>query len=398
MNTPIYKGLAQSDLDMAGFNLLNFSGGSGGSGLLPGMINVKDPPYNAKGDNTTDDTAAIQAALNHLGTLWGGGTLFFPVGAYLCNGTWDATTNSILKFPYQADQSLNSTIALQGEINSWGAAVIRTTRTDGTGTYPAILAANTSQGTPADELSTGYFNQMFAVIKNMGFTVPGNPTMSAVRLDTVANANVEDVQIFAASVSSTEPGNDTVGLWMPDGGNFGISNANNVSVYGFRNGFFISEHFIGRNLFAYACKVGLGTLVGYQSAQVNINSLWNQIAIQNRGIHLPVEIHARMEDADMRGGSGAQTWQTMVSHVDDASNTIWGTMNYIHVHEPERMHGDITLNGATNLRLFNMYTQTTNFLRIGDDLRLVPITGGGKLQARNPGTNTWADVDQWTNP
>jgi hypothetical protein len=37
-------------------------------------------------------------------------------------------------------------------------------------------------------------------------------------------------------------------------------------------------------------------------------------------------------------------------------------------------------------------------LLIGPDLRLVSITGGGKLQARNPSTNIWADVDQWTNP
>jgi hypothetical protein len=35
---------------------------------------------------------------------------------------------------------------------------------------------------------------------------------------------------------------------------------------------------------------------------------------------------------------------------------------------------------------------------IGRDARLVAISGGAKLQARNTGTDTWADVDQWTNP
>lgn len=34
----------------------------------------------------------------------------------------------------------------------------------------------------------------------------------------------------------------------------------------------------------------------------------------------------------------------------------------------------------------------------GTDLRVVTMAGGGKLQARDPGTNLWADVDQWTNP
>jgi Pectate lyase superfamily protein len=397
MNTPIYKGLAQSDLDMAGFNLLNFSGGSsGGTGLLPGMINVKDPPYNAVGDGVTDDTAAIQAALNHIGTLGNGGTLYFPIGVYMCNGSWDATTNSILKIPYNAYPANTRPIALQGEINSWAGAIIRTTRTDGAGSYPALLAANTSQGTPADELTAGYFNISYVIIKNMMFLVPTNPTMSGVRLDTTATANVEDVLIFTEAVSTTEPGHDTVGLWMPNGGNFGVSNANNVQVIGFQNGLFVSEHFIGRNMFLYGCKVGLGTLTGYQTAQINFNSYWNQIHIQNRGNHLPVDLVARMEDTDP--GGGAPSWQLVVRHVDDPGNTIWGTMNYIRVREPEREHSDIILNGAANLRMFNMFTQTANFLRIGDDLRLVPITGGGKLQARNPGTNTWADVDQWTNP
>jgi hypothetical protein len=37
-------------------------------------------------------------------------------------------------------------------------------------------------------------------------------------------------------------------------------------------------------------------------------------------------------------------------------------------------------------------------LGIGTDLRLVPLTGGGKLEARNPGTGLWATADQWTNP
>jgi hypothetical protein len=35
---------------------------------------------------------------------------------------------------------------------------------------------------------------------------------------------------------------------------------------------------------------------------------------------------------------------------------------------------------------------------IGADARLVAISGGAKLQARNTSTGTWADVDQWTNP
>jgi hypothetical protein len=44
-------------------------------------VNVRDWPYNAKGDGVTDDTAAIQAALDHLQAI-SGGQLYFPDGWY----------------------------------------------------------------------------------------------------------------------------------------------------------------------------------------------------------------------------------------------------------------------------------------------------------------------------
>jgi Pectate lyase superfamily protein len=45
--------------------------------VLGGMINVKNSPYNAVGDGVTDDTTAIQSALN------AGKMIYFPEGTYL---------------------------------------------------------------------------------------------------------------------------------------------------------------------------------------------------------------------------------------------------------------------------------------------------------------------------
>lgn len=45
------------------------------------FINVKDPAYGAKGDGSTNDTAAIQAAIDALPA--NGGTVFFPAGEYI---------------------------------------------------------------------------------------------------------------------------------------------------------------------------------------------------------------------------------------------------------------------------------------------------------------------------
>ncbi len=46
-----------------------------------GIINVRGPPYYAKGDGTTDDTAAIQTAINAVPSATGG-TVYFPGGTY----------------------------------------------------------------------------------------------------------------------------------------------------------------------------------------------------------------------------------------------------------------------------------------------------------------------------
>jgi len=46
-----------------------------------GHISVKDSRFGAKGDGTTDDTAAIQAAIDYV-LAQGGGTVYFPAGDY----------------------------------------------------------------------------------------------------------------------------------------------------------------------------------------------------------------------------------------------------------------------------------------------------------------------------
>lgn len=48
-----------------------------------GMVNVKLPPFNAKGDGISDDTKALQAAVALAGHQFARRHIFFPAGTYL---------------------------------------------------------------------------------------------------------------------------------------------------------------------------------------------------------------------------------------------------------------------------------------------------------------------------
>lgn len=58
----------------------------------PIWINVKDPDYGAVGDGSTDDAAAIQAAID---ALTNGGIVFFPPGIYYCGTKLDLDTDNV---------------------------------------------------------------------------------------------------------------------------------------------------------------------------------------------------------------------------------------------------------------------------------------------------------------
>jgi len=95
-------------------------------------FNVKD--YSAVGDNTNDDTAEIQAALNACDAA-GGGTVYFPAGTYKITAvlSYDGVNLHVL-----------------GEGNQYGPSIIRqATNNTGVFTFPtAITTAQASTQAP----------------------------------------------------------------------------------------------------------------------------------------------------------------------------------------------------------------------------------------------------------
>ena len=100
---PLYSGIeivVQESSILGGASAQQISYNEGGVGAvnrtvkdkLQEFVSVKD--FGAVGDGVTDDTAAIQAALDAVS----GGTVFFPFGTYYMTGTVNVDSNCILDF------------------------------------------------------------------------------------------------------------------------------------------------------------------------------------------------------------------------------------------------------------------------------------------------------------
>ncbi|MDG0813789.1 discoidin domain-containing protein [Cohnella rhizosphaerae] len=78
------------------------------------LINVKDAPYNAKGNGVADDGPAIQSALTAAG-IAGGGTVFLPPGSYKVSGSLQVPTGVELTGSHgyvHAHNNLDTTVLL----------------------------------------------------------------------------------------------------------------------------------------------------------------------------------------------------------------------------------------------------------------------------------------------
>jgi hypothetical protein len=93
-----------------------------------GYVNAQNPPYLAKGDGVSDDTAAIQTALNDAGTK-GGGIVFLPLGNYYIAGHLsvqaETTLAGIWRAPTAYSQNKGTTLlAVESAGNTSGVPFI----------------------------------------------------------------------------------------------------------------------------------------------------------------------------------------------------------------------------------------------------------------------------------
>lgn len=360
-----YSGQALKSVRVnAGATGLEFS--SSVNGL--GWFNVED--YGAVHDNSTDDTAAIQAAINAAETA-GGGVVYFPRGRYVIAGALQdaARSNAQILLPRRNTTTQTPVaIMLLGEVQApqtiWfsgaaaptGGTILRGTLNTGAG--GSLLGGEGPSGSYLN------FSYCHVKIQNILFELPANPVFTGLDLRYMISAEVRNVMVNAGGVYGyidfTQPTTATsYGIRPPQNSNATVSYFRDVNVAGFYNGWEIPEHFNGDVIYAMTCLYGAIAVAGDHNHPAFISRLGTQWC--KYGISFSAGTRLIISEWQIEHWQAAPSkWFDPVYDVDDASNLGVGHVFYNAVIGGTGNADPLVKNGGANWQTLLL----TNF--IGD--------------------------------
>jgi len=309
--------------------------------LLNNFFNVKDLTYGAKGDGNTDDTAAIQAAINTCYAA-GGGTVYFPTGIYVIAGNLQTNVgginyNSQLYFPFARTQG-RVALRLLGEIipnfiQGYGignvltptSGVILKSTITGSGTKPSVVSGGLNTGGTQTD-----FNWTMPIIENIQtmVTVNGSSqvTVGGLNFRNVANTIIKDFTAFPYNLDLTTlaaPVTGVVGIEMPRMNCELINLVENCNVGGFDTGYLSGEHTSFKNVVAICCTNGYEFGANYHHSVANrISAFWCKNDIKFSGASYVNILGLQSEWASQ------SKWYDNVYTILDPSNYGHGEVHY----------------------------------------------------------------------
>ncbi len=338
---------------------------------LSAVFNVTD--YGAIGNGVTDDTAAIQAAIDAASAA-GGGVVYLRAGIYLCNGAFTARSNSILQMPDVASAAAPKAIILQGDfpplfanaiatsgqVVPTAGTIIKSTRA-GTGTRPAILGGIATGGS---------FTNVLLGVRNMTIRTFDNPTLSAINAGMCAEFLCENVVIDTGTglpLVSNPTTAAAVGVRMPENNNGAYSYMRNVNVAGYYVGVEVGEHADISEISSWFCRYGYLFYNAHHAMRCGrIMSVWcvNPIGSGGNGAASAGSAVIQIQQLNIEANPAVGPWYTADVDIADGSQLLVGT---VHIHRVKPGLGaqyDYTRSGGAGLKVVISGLPTDGILSI----------------------------------
>ncbi len=340
--------------------------------------------FGAKGDNSTDDTQSIQAAINACNTA-GGGVVYFLNGRYIIGGALQASNSQLFIPVVTGTGALRTNITLLGEgqpnmsPNGGGLAIGATTVVP---TLGVILKSTLTVGADGAAVigtaSGGSANLTNLYVQNIQIQTKNNPVIGGINYSNGNTLNVDyvTVTIDSAGYNSSLPTHDVAGITGPAnslGQQYSISNC---FVAGYRKGYVITEHTFLNNDVAMTCYYALYCKSGYHTnTAIHFGTYWCAYDIYIEGFTTFANFQL---DAEWQN---IGKWYDDVATVKDSASLAKGNLFYTVTSAGAGVDSTkFSKSGAANLNCLANATPIPGLTIANTFTKLITITSGTNPQ------------------
>ncbi|HEY0131112.1 MAG TPA: glycosyl hydrolase family 28-related protein [Allosphingosinicella sp.] len=331
-----------------------FVRGAGGTWVRIYSGKVDARWFGARGDGVSDDTAALQRAIDHVAKGSGGGIVIPP-------GVYRVTNLTVPAYPVAEGNSLK-VVEITGtsmpvtQFGSIGAfpvsnegTIIKSTATAG----GAVLKVAGSPG-------FGGFSWYHVVLEDLNFRTYDDPQIGAVDMGNAAQLTAVNLQIDSGiyPVQASRPTHKTAGLVTPRNNNAALTTLRNINIMGYYNLLEVNEHtdadqiILGAGWHGLLFNEGhhasrLGRVMAYRVNTPVAFAGVHSFSIEQLDIEHTITAAEATDPADLSIGNGYQVTQ---EDFRDVSNQGLGYVNWHVVQGNVGRVDKFTVNGAKNVQ------------------------------------------------